>query len=80
MLALFPVTAAIEDGELVLAGVAASSLAAEHGTPLVVYCARTIREQVAAYRDAAPEAHLVYGTKAFPNVQILRLLDRKSVV
>jgi diaminopimelate decarboxylase len=74
VLELFPVTATIEGGELVLGGVGAKRLAAEHGTPLVVYCGRTIREQVGAYRAAAPDAHLVYGTKAFPNVRILRLL------
>jgi diaminopimelate decarboxylase len=74
VLELFPVTATIEGGELVLGGLRASQLVAEHGTPLVAYCARTIREQVAAYRAAAPDAHLVYGTKAFPNVRILRLL------
>ena len=79
MLELFPITATIEGGELVVGGVGATRLAAEHGTPLVVYCARTIREQVAAYRAAAPDAHLVYGTKAFPNVAILRLLGRLGV-
>ena len=34
---LFPDTAAVEDGELVLGGIAASTLARDFGTPLVVY-------------------------------------------
>jgi diaminopimelate decarboxylase len=74
MLALFPSSAAVEDGELALGGVRASALADEFGTPLVAYCERTILEAARAYRAAAPGAQLVYGTKAFPNITILRLL------
>jgi diaminopimelate decarboxylase len=74
MLDLLPETAAVEDGELVLGGVRASALAEEFGTPVVVYDERTIVEAARAYRDAAPGALLVYGTKAFPNLAVLRLL------
>ncbi len=74
MLDLFPSSAAVEDGELELGDMRASALAAEFGTPLVVYCEDSILEAARAYRAAAPEALLVYGTKAFPNVAILRLL------
>jgi diaminopimelate decarboxylase len=74
VLELFPDTASVEAGELVLGGVRASDLAAEHGTPLVVYCENTIRAQARAYYEAAPEALVVYGTKAFPNVALMRLL------
>jgi diaminopimelate decarboxylase len=74
VLELFPETARIEDGELVLGGVPASRLADAHGTPLLVYCERTIRSQVRAYREAAPGALVVYGTKAFANVALLQLL------
>jgi diaminopimelate decarboxylase len=74
VLQLFPTSAAVEDGELALGGVRASALAEEYGTPLVVYCEQTILEAARAYREAAPEALLVYGTKAFPNIAILRLL------
>jgi diaminopimelate decarboxylase len=74
VLDLFPVTAAVPDGELTIGGIGASRLAADFGTPLVVYCERTIREQARAYREAAPDALLVYGSKAFPNVAVLRLL------
>jgi diaminopimelate decarboxylase len=74
VLEVFPTTAAVEDGELVLGGVRASALAEEFGTPVVVYDERTIVEAARAYRDAAPGALLVYGTKAFPNLAVLRLL------
>jgi diaminopimelate decarboxylase len=76
---LFPETALVSDGELTLGGVPAAGLAAEHGTPLVVYCERTIRAQVRAYREAAPGALVVYGTKAFANVALLRLLAEEGV-
>ena len=79
MFELLPVTARIEGGELQLGDVRASELAQEHGTPLLVYCERTIREQVRAYRDAAPGALIVYGTKAFANVALLRLLADEGV-
>src|SRR5207237_1787169 len=51
----------------------------EHGTPLVVYCEETIRAQARAYRAAAPGALIVYGTKAFANVALLRLLADEGI-
>ena len=79
MLNLFPFSARVADGELTLGGVAASSLAAEHGTPLVVYCEETIRTQARAYRAAAPDAQVVYGTKAFPSIALLRILAEEGI-
>jgi len=79
VLELFPTSARVEDGELSLGGLRASDLAAEFGTPLVVYCEETIREQVRAYREAAPDALIVYGTKAFANVALLKLLAEEGV-
>ncbi len=79
MLELLPETARVERGELTLGGLRASELANRHGTPLLVYCEQTIRSQVRAYREAAPGALLVYGTKAFANVALLRLLAEEGV-
>jgi hypothetical protein len=79
MLDLFPESARVEGGELALGGVATSALAAEFGTPLVVYCERTIRAQARAYRAAAPGALVAYGTKAFANVALLRLLAEEGL-
>ena len=79
VLDLFPESAQIEAGELTLGGVRASALAKEFGTPLVVYCEETIRAQVRAYREAAPGALIVYGTKAFANVALLQLLAEDGV-
>jgi len=79
VLELFPETAAIDDGELVLGGVRASVLAQQHGTPLVVFCEETLRRQAQAYRAAAPEAQIVFGTKAFPNLALLELFAEEGL-
>jgi diaminopimelate decarboxylase len=79
MLALFPDSARIHAGELTLGGVPAGRLAAEYGTPLLVYCEDTIRAQAGAYREAAPGALIVFGTKAFANVALLRVLAGEGV-
>jgi diaminopimelate decarboxylase len=59
--------------------VRASALADAFGTPLVVYCEQTVRSRARAYRAAAPDALIVYGTKAFPNVALLRLLAEEGL-
>jgi diaminopimelate decarboxylase len=74
MLELFPETAAVEDGELEIGGIRLSALVSEYGTPLVVYDEATLLGSVRAYRAAAPDAFVVYGVKAFPNTEVLRLL------
>jgi diaminopimelate decarboxylase len=76
---LLPDSARIEGGELVLGGVRASELAREFGTPVVVYDEQTLRAQARAYLEAAPGALVVYGTKAFPNVAVLRLLAEEGL-
>jgi diaminopimelate decarboxylase len=79
LIELFPDTATVEHGELVVGGVRASALAAEYGTPLVVYCRDTILARARAYARADPESLVVYGTKAFPNVALLRLLAAEGL-
>jgi diaminopimelate decarboxylase len=76
---LLPITARVDAGRLSVGGVPAEQLAAEHGTPLVVYCEETIRAQARAYREAAPGALVVYGTKAFANVAILQILAEEGI-
>ncbi len=57
----------------------ASELAREFGTPLVVYCLATVLARARAYARVDPEALVVYGTKAFPNVALLRTLAAEGV-
>ncbi len=57
----------------------ASALAREFGTPLVVYCRATVLARARAYARVDPEALVVYGTKAFANVAILRLLAAEGL-
>jgi diaminopimelate decarboxylase len=79
VLELFPDTARIDGGRLTIGGVTAAELARAHGTPLVVYDEATLRATARAYRTAAPDAFVCYGTKAFPNVALLRLLAEEGV-
>jgi diaminopimelate decarboxylase len=73
VLDLFPESATVIHGELTIGGVRAAELADEFGTPLLVYCEATLRAQARAYSSIEPDALIVYGTKAFPNVAIMRL-------
>jgi diaminopimelate decarboxylase len=59
--------------------VRAAALASEFGTPLVVYCRDTVLARARAYARADPDALVVYGTKAFPNVALLRLLAAEGL-
>src|SRR5919106_1114423 len=79
MLDLFPDSATVDDAGLAIGGVPATDLADEFGTPLVVYCEQTLRGQARAYRQSAPEALVVYGSKAFPNLAVLRVLGDEGL-
>jgi diaminopimelate decarboxylase len=79
VLELFPDTAEIVHGMLHVGGCSALDLVEEHGTPLVVYCEQTVRTAARAWRSGAPEATIVYGTKAFPNVPLMRLLGEERI-
>jgi len=70
---LLPDTAGVDGGELCIGGLTASELAERFGTPLLVYCEETLLAAARAYREAAPDALLLYSVKAFPNLALLRL-------
>lgn len=77
---VFPVSASVDDGHLVLGGAPASELAERFGTPLVVYCEETLRQQARSLLEAAgPDGRVFYGTKAFANVAVLRLVGELGV-
>jgi diaminopimelate decarboxylase len=77
MLDLFPDSARIEGGEVALGGLSAPELAGRFGTPLVVYCEETIRSRARALAETADR--VFYGTKAFANVALLRLLREEGI-
>jgi diaminopimelate decarboxylase len=79
MLELFPDSARIENGALALGGVRASELADGFGTPLVVYCEGTLRARAQEIREAVPDVAVFYGSKAFPNVAVLRLFAEEGI-
>jgi diaminopimelate decarboxylase len=79
LLPLFPDTAEIRDGVLWVGGCSTVELAEEYGTPLVVYCEDTIRAAARSWRRGAGEGTVVYGTKAFPNVPIMKILWEEGI-
>ena len=79
LLDLFPDTARVDDGRLSIGGTRASALADEFGTPLYVYCRDTLLARAHAYLDVEPDGLVVYGTKAFPNLALMRLLAREGL-
>jgi diaminopimelate decarboxylase len=80
VLELFPDTAeVVGGGALAVGGVRAEELAAEFGTPLVVYCRETLLAQTHAYRAIEPDVLVAYGVKAFPNVALLRLFAEEGL-
>jgi diaminopimelate decarboxylase len=79
-LELFPDSALVEGGELVVGGIRASELSERFGTPLVVYCEGTLRALARAFRKAVgARGRVVFGTKAFPSVALLRLFREEDV-
>jgi diaminopimelate decarboxylase len=79
-LSLLPDTASVgADGVVSVGGVEATELAGEFGTPLVVYCEGTLTARARAYREAAPDALVLYSVKAFPSVALLRLLAAEGL-
>jgi diaminopimelate decarboxylase len=79
MLALFPGGTRVEAGVLALDGLPVTDLAERFGTPLVVYAEAALRERARMFKRAAPDALVVYGTKAFPNVALMRLLAEEGL-
>ena len=79
MIGLFPTGSRIENGALWLDGLASTQLAERFGTPLVVYSEAALRERARMFRRAVPDALVVYGTKAFPNVALMRLLAEEGL-
>jgi diaminopimelate decarboxylase len=76
---LFPESTEVTDGELRVGGVGARELADQFGTPLLVLCERTLRERARAFQGAVRGAPLYYGTKAFPNVGVMRVLAEEGL-
>ena len=79
VLEVFPDSARIVGADLTIGDVAAADLAREFGTPLVVYCESTLRARARALLAAADGGHVAFGTKAFANVAVLRLLREEGI-
>ena len=82
---LWPITArAADNGELWLGGCAASTLAAEFGTPLYIFDEATLRTQARAYREALAQhypgtAQAAYASKAYLCTAIAQLFAEEGL-
>ena len=79
LLSVFPDSARIVGADLTLGDVAATDLAEQFGTPLVVYCESTLRARARSLLAAVDGGHVAFGTKAFANVAVLRLLREEGI-
>jgi diaminopimelate decarboxylase len=73
---VLPVTARLrDDGHLEVGGCDLVDLAAEHGTPVYVFCEETFRSRARAYRKAyaAPGDRVYYAAKAFTALAAFRM-------
>jgi diaminopimelate decarboxylase len=81
---VLPPSAAItREGHLSIGGCDLVALAEEHGTPLVVYDEGLLRATAREYRDAfaalAPGAEIVYASKAYFGLAMLRLVCEEGL-
>ncbi|MGH1562257.1 diaminopimelate decarboxylase [Mumia sp. DW29H23] len=68
-----------EDGELAVAGVGASALAAEFGTPLYVVDEDDLRARARAFRDAFAGWDVYYAAKAFLCTAVARWITEEGL-
>lgn len=76
---VYPITASHNArGHLEIGGCDVVELAAEYGTPLLVYDEETIRDQCRRYREAfaqhTDDFEIIYASKAFPAIAIAQLV------
>ncbi|HMM49687.1 MAG TPA: diaminopimelate decarboxylase [Miltoncostaeaceae bacterium] len=78
-----PSAALTPEGHLSLGGCDVVALAAEYGTPLVIYDEDAIRQAARAYRTAldahAPGGQIIYASKAYFGQAALRLLREEGL-
>ena len=70
-------------GRMTIDGHALADLVAEHGSPLYVYSASTLRSRarliLKAFRDRLPATRIVYGGKAYLSPAVVRLLAGEGI-
>ncbi|MDQ3952547.1 MAG: diaminopimelate decarboxylase [Actinomycetota bacterium] len=75
MLEVFPDTAEVSPaGHLVVGGCDVTTLAVEHGTPLIVFDRATLESRAAAFARAVEPQHVLYAGKAFCCVALCEML------
>ena len=75
-----PGVARDERGVLTVGGVAADTLAKEHGTPLYVVDGDELRARCRAYTAAFGPDHVIYASKAWPTTAILQVAAQEGLL
>lgn len=68
-----------EHGDLLLAGIPATHLAARFGTPVNVLAEADVRSRARAFAAALPEAEILFASKALPCRAVLRWLAAEGL-
>ena len=76
---IWPRTAARVDGELNLAGVPVTALAAAHGTPAFLLDTADLRDRARTYADAFAGADVFYAGKAFLCTAVAGLIAEEGL-
>ncbi len=78
-----PSAATTPEGHLAIGGCDVVSLAEEHGTPLVIYdegaLRATARAYVEAFRAHAPDVEIIYASKAYFGLAMLRVAREEGL-
>jgi diaminopimelate decarboxylase len=80
---VYPITAAHNSaGHLEVGGCDVVELVAGHGSPLLIYDEKSIRDQcrryVAAFREHSEDFEVVYASKAFSSVAVCQLVNEEG--
>jgi diaminopimelate decarboxylase len=83
-LPLFPINSSVNDrGHLVIGRCDVTELAAEFGTPLYLYDETTLRAKCREFRTEFetryPVVQIIYASKAYSNVVLLRLVEEEGL-
>ena len=83
-LPLFPLNSSVNNqGHLVIGGCDVTALAAEFGTPLYLYDESTLRAKCREFRTEFetryPSVQIIYASKAYSTVVLLRLVDAEGL-
>lgn len=77
--AVLPDTAEVVNGHLYVGGCDTVDLAAEHGTPLLVFCRQSLVDRARSFHKGFPRATVYYAAKAFLSKEVCRIAEAEGL-